>query len=75
MKLSLPLIKSAGLLHAPFAKGGDKARQRLVGDSLFAPRANPPSPASRTPAPFSKGGNSEQPLVAPVGTVNHGVEN
>ena len=43
---------------APFEKGGDKTRQRLVGDLLFAPRANPPSPASRPPAPFLKGGYS-----------------
>ena len=56
---------------APFEKGGDKTRQRLVGDLLFAPRANPPSPASRTPAPFSKGGCSERLLpVVLTGTVH-----
>ena len=41
---------------APFVKGGGKARQRLGGDLLFAPRANPPSSALRMPAPFCKGG-------------------
>ncbi len=55
---------------APFEKGGDKARQRPVGDLLFAPRANPPAPASRTPAPFSKGGCYERPPVALTGTVH-----
>ena len=73
MKLRLALIPSAGPEPAPFVKGGDKARQRLVGDLLFAPRANPPSPASRTPAPFCKGGKSRQPLVAWIGTMNHGM--
>ena len=72
MKLSLAATQSAVAVPAPFVKGGDKARQRLVGDLLFAPRANPPSPASRTPAPFCKGGNSGQPLVAWIGTMNHG---
>ena len=55
---------------APFGKGGDKARQRLVGDLLFAPRANPPSPASRTPAPFFKGGYSVRLPAVLTGTVN-----
>ena len=48
--------RSDRLEFAPFGKGGDKTRQRLVGDLLFARRANPPSPALRTPAPFFKGG-------------------
>lgn len=73
MNLPLALIPSAGPVLAHFEKGGDKARQRLVGDLLFAPRANPPSPASRTPAPFCKGGNCGQPLVAWIGTMNHGM--
>ncbi len=72
MKLSVASAQSARPESAPIEKGGDKTRQRLVGDSLFAPRANPPSPASRTPAPFCKGGNSGQPLVAWIGTMNHG---
>lgn len=56
---------------APFEKGGDKARQRLVGDLLFAPRANPPSPASRTPAPFCKGGNTPRlPASMSMGVPN-----
>ena len=75
MKLSVASAQSAGPVPAPFGKGGDKTRQRLVGDLLFAPRANPPSPASRTPAPFYKGGRSGQPLVAPVGAVNYGAVN
>ena len=56
-------------MFAPLVKGGDKARQRLVGDLLFAPGANPPSPASRTPAPFSKGGYSERLPASLTGTV------
>ena len=51
-------IDSGAHAFAPFEKGGDKTRQWLVGDLLFAPRANPPSPASQPPAPFSKGGYS-----------------
>lgn len=51
---------AAAFAIAPFEKGGDKTRQRLVGDLLFARRANPPSPALRPPAPFSKGGCSER---------------
>ena len=73
MKLSLASSHSKVAEPAPLAKGGDKARQRLVGDLLFARRAKPPSPASRTPAPFCKGGNSRQPLVAWIGTMNHGM--
>ena len=69
MKLRLALIPSAGPEPAPFVKGGDKTRQRLVGDLLFAPRANPPSPASRTPATFCKGGYSGRPPFVPTGTV------
>ena len=52
---------------APFEKGGDKTRQRLVGDLLFAPRANPPSPASRPPAPFLKGGYLGCPQSVTIG--------
>jgi hypothetical protein len=46
-------------VFAPLEKGGDKARQRLVGDLLFAPKANPPSSALRMPPPFCKGGKKQ----------------
>ena len=63
-------IGSDARAFAPFGKGGDKTRQRLVGDLLFAPRANPPSPASQPPAPFYKGGYSRRLSDAYVGRVN-----
>lgn len=66
MMLSPAFSKAADLLFAPLVKGGDKARERLVGDLLFAPRANPPSSAVRMPAPFCKGGNTLGLLAAMV---------
>ena len=70
MKLSLAATQSAVAVPAPFVKGGDKARQRLVGDLLFAPKANPPQAAVASCRPFSKGGNPCGRRVASIRTVN-----